>query len=513
MAHLLVSWIAYRHDFIYTAGQKAASGINETGPTVQFHQHFYAGGGYDKHVLLYANPQQELQTEHLANLLRRQHPERAVQAELLEVRDIISLAEITSKIETWLLQHREHELTLYFSPGTSIMQLSWFIAHTTLGLNTHLVQTREGKFNPDGCPSMMELDVTQSAVPMTAIVREQQVAARTAASAPALRAARRSQATAEAPPATPGKFLLLPGLQRVYNLADKVAGADKLTVLVRGESGTGKEHLARTVHDKSVRCRQPYLPLNCAAFTDSVLESRLFGYVKGAFTGADKDTKGLFELAHGGTIFLDEIGDISPALQATLLRVVQTGEIQPLGGQPRHVDVRVVAATHADLLERCQQGIFRWDLYYRLAVAELELPALRELPQGEREQLLDFFIHQKQTSLRRTVPLELAPATRQQLLNYPFPGNVRELENLVETLYVFSEPGQLVLPADLPRRLHIRAVGAGKTTSLTLAAAVAAHVALVVAQCGGVKRQAAQLLGIDVRVVAKHLKQHKEAVA
>ena len=235
--------------------------------------------------------------------------------------------------------------------------------------------------------------------------------------------------------------------------------------------------------------------------------------MKGAFTGADKDTQGLFEQAHGGTILLDEIGDISPALQAVLLRVVQTGEIQPLGGQPRQVDVRVVAATHADLLERCQQGRFRWDLYYRLAVAELELPALRELPPGEREQLLDFFIRQKQASLHRTVPLELAPATRQQLLDYPFPGNVRELENLVETLYVFSEPGQLILPADLPRRLHVRAGGVGGATSLTLAAAAAAHVAQVVAQCGGVKRQAAQLLDIDVRVVAKHLEQHKQAAA
>ena len=511
MAHLLVSWIASTHDFVRPVGEKAAVSVNESGPTMQFHRYFYAAGGYDKHVLLFASPQHELQTEHLATQLRRQHPGRVVQVELLELQDVISLAEVKGKIETWLLQNREHELTLYFSPGTSIMQLSWFIAHTTLGLNTHLVQTREGKFNPDGCPSMMELDVTQSAVPMTAIVREQQVAARTAAPILRPRPARRSLAPVEALPATPVAFLLLPGLKRVYGLAAKVAGADKLTVLVRGESGTGKEHLARTVHDKSGRCRQPYLPLNCAALTESVLESRLFGYVKSAFTGADKDTKGLFELAHGGTIFLDEIGDISPGLQAALLRVVQTGEIQPLGGQPRHVDVRVVAATHADLLERCQQGRFRWDLYYRLAVAELELPALRELPQAEREQLLDFFIQQKQMSLRRTGPLALAPTTRQQLLAYAFPGNVRELENLVETLYVFSEPGQLVLPADLPRRLHARAAGVGAVASLTLDAAATAHVVAVVAQCGGVKRRAAKLLGIDVRVVTRHLEQHKQA--
>ncbi len=517
MAHLLVSWIARNHDFL-TNEKGGFQAVDSTGPTAQFHQHFFAANGYDEHVILYADSRQELLAEHLLAYLRHQHPGRAIRTELLPLADVIDLATIKTKVETWLLRHARHELTLYFSPGTSIMQLAWYICHTTLGLRTHLVQTRAAKFSPDKRPALMQLEVTQSTTPVTAIIRENQIAERLArAEAEArpgqLRPARRTAASqpepATAMPGAPG-FLLLPSLARVYQRAGKVAKTDKVTVLVLGESGTGKEHLARTVHEQSPRKNALFLAVNCAALTESVLESRLFGYVKGAFTGADKDTKGLFEEATGGTIFLDEIGDISPAMQATLLRVLQEGEIQPLGGKPRRVDVRVVAATHADLAERCRQGRFRWDLYYRLAVAELELPALRECPTAEREQLLDFFIDRKQRTLTHAAPLVLAQPTRQQLLAYTFPGNVRELENLVEMLYVFSEPGQVVLPADLPRRLQ-QAPPASQL--LSLADASRAHVVRVVAQCGGVKRQAAKLLDIDERVVAKYLREATEATA
>lgn len=329
----------------------------------------------------------------------------------------------------------------------------------------------------------------------------------------ALRSARRvkghpAAAPAAEPAAAPG-FLALPVLASVYRRAGQVAQTDKVTVLLRGESGTGKEHLARTVYGQSARPGQLFLALNCAALTESTLESRLFGYQKGAFTGAIEDTKGLFELADGGTVLLDEIGDISPATQLALLRVLQEGEIQPVGGRPRRVDVRVVAATHTNLEERCRQGHFRWDLYYCLAVAELELPALRDYPVAEREQLLDFLVAAKQHRLRRPARLLLIPETRQRLLAYPFPGDVRELENVVETLYVFSEPGQPVPPTELPRRLL--GSGVGEAALGTLEAATVAYVARAVAHCGGVKRQAARLLDVDERVVAKYLRQQEQA--
>jgi DNA-binding NtrC family response regulator len=511
MAQLLVSWLARSNDFYYEGPNWAYSAVNLEGPTVQFHAHFFAAGGYDEHVILYSEKKQEMLAEHLRTQLLTKHPGRAIRTELLEVLDVIDLAEVKTKVETWLLRHAEHELTIYFSPGTSIMQVAWYICHTTLGLRTQLVQTRAAKHSTDKQPALLRLEVEYSATPMTAVLREAQVAARTQ-SGPGdsgLRPARRTgKATTGQPdaPARPEAFLLTPSLEKVYRRAGQVAQTDDVTVLVRGESGTGKEHLAQTVHQESSRKNAPFLALNCAALTDSVLESRLFGYQKGAFTGADKDTKGVFEEAEGGTVFLDEIGDISPALQTALLRVLQAREIQPLGGKPRRVNVRVVAATHADLEERCRQGSFRWDLYFRLAVAELELPTLREFPVAEREQLLAYFVAKKQVALRRPVPLQLAAATREQILAYPFPGNVRELENLLETLYVFAEAGQAVQPDDLPRRM--RAGGIGRGVSLKLEDVKRLHIVRVVEQCGGVKRQAALLLDIDERVVAKALQEH-----
>ncbi|MDO7886908.1 sigma 54-interacting transcriptional regulator [Hymenobacter cheonanensis] len=515
MAHVLVSWLAYGHDFI-RGENNAFVGVDETGPTVQFHRHFYAVGEYDEHIILYAEARQENLAERLLADLLRRHPGRVIQIELLPVRDIISLREVKDKVETWLLQRPGDELTLYFSPGTSVMQLAWYIAHTTLGLHTHLVQTRAARFGPGGQPELLQLEVAQSVAPVSAIIREQQVATRTASEAPGatLRAARRVKGhpalLPSAEPVAVPAFLALPVLASVYRRAGQVAQTDKVTVLIRGESGTGKEHLARTVHEQSARAGQLFLALNCAALTESTLESRLFGHQKGAFTGATEDAKGLFELADGGTVLLDEIGDISPATQLALLRVLQEGEIQPVGGQPRRVDVRVVAATHTNLEERCQQGRFRWDLYYRLAVAELELPTLRDYPLAEREHLLGFLVAAKQRSLRRPAPLVLAPETRQRLLAYPFPGNVRELENLVETLYVFAEPGQPVPPTELPRRLLPSGIGEEFALG-TLEAATAAYVARAVARCGGVKRQAARLLDVDERVVAKYLRQHRQA--
>lgn len=525
MAHLLVSWIARNHDFHYksTGGFEA---VSPAGPSVQFHEHFFAKGGFDEHILLYSEARQELLAEHLLAYLRGQHPGRRIRSELLPLSDVIDLAEVKTKVETWLVQHAEHEITLFFSPGTSIMQLAWYVCHTTLGLHTHLVQTRAGKFSPDGKPALLGLEVEQSATPVTAIIREAQVAARTStavfegqlsdysltqdtqaryASAPKKGVGRPPRAVE-----LTSNFLLTQSLQAVYRRAGQVAQTDRVTVLVRGESGTGKEHLARTVHAQSSRQAAPFLALNCAALTDTVLESRLFGYQKGAFTGAERDTKGVFEMANGGTVFLDEIGDISPALQTALLRVLQESEIQPLGGTPRRVDVRVVAATHANLEERCGQGHFRWDLYYRLAVAELELPALRERTPQELEQLLAFFIASKQVSLRRPQPLLLSQAARQQVLRYAFPGNVRELENLVETLYVFQEPGQPIELRDLPRRL---AAPSSTGQSLRLADVARQHIVRVVGQCQGVKRQAAKLLDLDERVVAKALREQTELLA
>ncbi|WP_167856587.1 sigma 54-interacting transcriptional regulator [Hymenobacter metallicola] len=489
MAHLLVSWIARNNDFL-TNEQGGFGGVNPQGPNADFHQHYFAAEDLEQHILLYADARQENHAEHLVAYLRRQHPGRDISAELLPLTDVIDLAEVKTKVETWLLAHREDELALFFSPGTSIMQLAWYICHTTLGLRTRLLQTRASRHLVKGQPGLTEMQEERSATPVTAIIREKQLG---------------SGRVTE--PAQYQGHLLPPALKAVYERADLVAQTDKVTVLIRGESGTGKEQLARYVHERSARAGKPFLALNCAALTDSVLESRLFGYQKGAFTGADKNTAGVFELAEGGTLFLDEIGDISPAVQVALLRALQEGEIQPVGGAPRRVNVRVVAATNAPLEARCREDRFRWDLYYRLAVAELEPPPLRDWPAAEREALLDHLLETKRVDLARPIQLRLAAPTRQLLLNYAFPGNIRELENLLETLYVFQPGEELVEPAALPRRLYEPTVAG---SSLRLADVEREHLLRVLALKNNVKRQAALTLGIDERTLAAKLRSYEQ---
>lgn len=491
MARVLVSWIARNNDFL-TNAQGGFGGVNPEGPNVGFHRRYFQAEHLEQHVLLYSDARQEMYAEHLVAYLRRTFPGRAVEAQLLALNDIIDLVEVKTKVETWLLQHRDDELVIFFSPGTSIMQLSWYICHTTLGLNTRLLQTRAQKFVKAGESGLTEIREEHSDVPRAVIIREEKLRKPSPAAADQYRS-----------------HILPPALKAVYDRANLVAQTDKVTVLIRGESGTGKEQLARYVHAQSVRAARPLLTLNCAALTDSVLESRLFGYVKGAFTGADKTTPGLLEQAEGGSVFLDEIGDISPALQVLLLRVLQEGEIQPVGGQPKRVNVRIIAATHAELEDRCRAGHFRWDLYYRLAVAELELPSLREWPPAQREMLLDHLLTLKQRELDRPQPLRLSPATRRQLLAYPFPGNIRELANLLETLYVFQADAE-VEPAHLPRRLRQPPADG---LSLKMADVEREHLLRVLALKNGVKRQAALALDIDERTLAAKLRTYELAAS
>jgi transcriptional regulator with PAS, ATPase and Fis domain len=237
----------------------------------------------------------------------------------------------------------------------------------------------------------------------------------------------------------------------VYENAEKVAQTDEVSVLILGDSGTGKENLAKYIHKNSIRKDKPYITVNCSAFNDQLLESRLFGYKKGAFTGAEKDTSGLFEEANEGTIFLDEIGDISPYMQQSLLRVLQEKEIMPVGGKSHKIDVRVIAATNQYLVKLCQEGKFRWDLYYRLSVVELDIPSLVQRGKDDIKVMIDFFLTQKKKQLKKPTKLTIDKAAMDILLNYTYPGNIRELENIISRLYVFNDEkiGLDVLPKRL----------------------------------------------------------------
>jgi DNA-binding NtrC family response regulator len=242
------------------------------------------------------------------------------------------------------------------------------------------------------------------------------------------------------------------GLKREVDLARKVLDADT-TVLLTGETGTGKELFARLIHANGARARASFVAQNCAALPETLLESELYGHARGAFTGATADRPGLFEQADGGSIFLDEVGEMSLAMQLRLLRVLQEGEIRRLGSSTvRRVDVRVIAATNADLDAEMRAGRFRQDLYYRLNVFPITLPPLRQRPE-DVPALAEHFLRQSSARARRAVP-GFEPAALQRLRAYPFPGNVRELENEVERAVMLCDDGRRIRPEDLSDRVR-----------------------------------------------------------
>ncbi len=291
-----------------------------------------------------------------------------------------------------------------------------------------------------------------------------------------------------------------PAMLEVYTLVARVASG-KSTVLLEGESGTGKELVARAIHTNSPRRDRPFVPVNCAALTETLLESELFGHEKGAFTGAVATKRGLFEAADQGTLFLDEIGDIGQALQVKLLRVIQEQEVRHVGGTASvKVDVRIVAATNRDLAQLVKDGKFREDLFYRLNVVRIVLPPLRE-----RREDIPMLAHHflQKVSFANNQPIRgFVPDTMALLERYHWPGNVRELENVIERT-VSLAPGPLIMPDDLPetvRKAEPMPAG-GDESLLSLDEVEKRHLNRVLRETGGNKVRAAKILGIDRRTL------------
>ncbi|BDG08030.1 sigma-54-dependent transcriptional regulator [Anaeromyxobacter paludicola] len=300
-----------------------------------------------------------------------------------------------------------------------------------------------------------------------------------------------------------------PELQAVYEVV-KRAAPTRATVLILGESGTGKELIAQALHEESERKDKPFIKVNCAALSETLLESELFGHEKGSFTGAIGRKEGRFELADGGTLFLDEIGDISPALQIKLLRVLQQKEFERVGGvQTIKVDVRVVAATNRDLAAEVKTGKFREDLYYRLNVVAVTLPPLRQR-KGDIPALVTHFVEKYAKAYGKDIR-DLAPGTLNALLSHDWPGNVRELENVVERAVVLCKSSQLTAD-DLPPTLRgprpsDRSAGAlipGATLYDIEREAILRTLEIV----GGSTSRAAEILGISVRKIQYRLKEY-----
>ena len=291
-------------------------------------------------------------------------------------------------------------------------------------------------------------------------------------------------------------------MRKIFSIIDQVAQKDS-TVLIQGESGTGKELVARAIHNKSMRNENPFIKINCGALNDNLLESELFGHEKGAFTGAIKQKKGRFELADKGTLFLDEIGDVSTSMQVKLLRVIQEGEFERVGGESTiKTDVRIIAATNKNLNKLISEGKFREDLFYRLSVIPITIPSLRER-KDDILVLVDHFL--KKSAVKNVIGKKIIEQEGLRLLSeYSWPGNIRELENLIERLSVISSEN-VISPELITRHLFSNAGTASSFDNLPLEEAIFNFEKSLIVQAmkkaDGVKNRAAKILGISTSVL------------
>lgn len=285
----------------------------------------------------------------------------------------------------------------------------------------------------------------------------------------------------------------------IYKTVSRVAPTDAL-VLIEGETGTGKELIARMIHTNSARAGKPFVPVDCASLAPTLVESELFGAMKGAYTGSDRDRIGVFEAAHGGTVFLDEIGEIDLNFQLKLLRFLQEREIRPLGSaRPRQVDVRVVAATNKNLRKMVDEGKFREDLWYRLDVVRIQVPPLRERT-GDVPLLAQAFL--KRYNERYGLDAKLMESGLRALCDYTWPGNVRQLQHMIERLVILATGGKITEDAVAEA---LRASTPRDSGGETLADTEAEQIRKVLAATGGNKSRAARILGIERKTLYRKL--------
>jgi transcriptional regulator with PAS, ATPase and Fis domain len=465
---IAVSWIGVRKDF--NAGKVA-----EQSPNYLLHK--ADGYDFDKHIILYNKEAHHLPARLFQQEIIKKFPKHEVEIKELSLIDERDLNEVQNKVGAFIRSLEEHDVRILISTGTSILKIAWYVFSSSYQQHIKLIQYRanHGDFG--------EVDVVKAAEPYTLVMNEQSVLNRKA-------------------PAQIKHFFLPQSIQPLYDRASRIALVDN-TVLIIGDTGTGKEHLANYIHKNSPRKEHPFLVVNCSSFNDEMLSSELFGHVKGSFTGSTGNRTGIFEQAFKGTVFLDEIGDISPFMQQSLLRVLQEKKIQRLGdaGRDISVNVRVIAATNKNLLEKVTEGKFREDLYYRLAVSELEISPLREWPPRDKKDLIEFLVRKKALELGVS-QIVLSESVKIILMNYLFPGNIRELENLIAGLYPFRTTS-LIQIADLPRRVR-----EDKLTSLRWEVVESEHIRRVLRLVEGNQSEACKQIGYAVNTFKARLKQY-----
>lgn len=437
MGKILISWYAYNNDFGVEqkgAVKRKLGTVNENGPTFNMHKYFWNEGNYKKHILLNSNFEKDdlIYFNLLKTELSKQFKGHVIESRDVKINDPINVSEIFSKLNTILAEYTDENVEIFISPGTPAMQTAWYLLGTNYKKNVALFQLRNKEFTADKIkPDKIYVTIESNLLPTNLTVAQK----------------------LESKIKIDKDILITKSLEPIYKKAEQIALTENVGCLIFGENGTGKENLASYIHKKSNRNSKPFITINCAAFSDDLLRSELFGHEKGSFTGAENKKIGLFEMANGGTLFLDEIGDISSKMQVTLLRVLQEKKIQSVGSTREiDIDVRVITATNKDLEDMCEKEKFRWDLFFRLAITTLKIPALRERGKEETLQLIKHFNRMySQKFPNRTTELLITKEAINAMLSYGFKGNIRELENMFIQFYTFCE--KEITLNDLPDRV------------------------------------------------------------
>lgn len=433
MQKILISWEAFREDFetrIFMNKVEREPNVLFTGPTFSLHRDFKFD--YDKHVILNSsdNEKDELLSKKLIDELKNNFPGRNIEGLKIKLEDPLDISEIAKKINSVLRKYGNSSFEIFISTGSPNMRVVWFLVQPNFKQNLRLFQIREARFSEDKKPKKVYVTINEFNPNAYSIIHD-----------------------LASDSSFQEKIYISDTLLPIYEKANLIAETKDVGCLILGENGTGKENLASYIHSKSDRHDKPFIAINCAAYTDELLRSELFGYEKDAFTGANKQRNGVFSEADGGTIFLDEIGDISPKMQVSLLRVIQEKKIQRVGGVTDiPIDVRIIAATNKDLEELCEKETFRWDLYFRLATAVLNVPALRNWTRSDKQNLIKHFVNLYFPEFKnKREKLEFDDESYQVIIDHFYRGNVRELQNLIISLYTFCK--DVVRIKDLPERM------------------------------------------------------------
>lgn len=469
----LISWIATRNDFFvrdkHLREIRAEDKVNEQGPHANLYKHFKF---FDRHILLSQFDQnttdpRRMQSEFLASYLRKEF-NKDVELRYLNISDINDVGGIKGKCDDLVASLKpDGNLSIFISPGTPGMQIAWYLQATEEQENAKIeyFRIRQTQFTADKKSPKKEVLTPISAdyAKGTNII---------------------FQSKKDAPFKTKSQ-------DNTYKRALLVASNNQTTVLIKGDTGTGKEYLAKYIHQKSNRKDVPFIAINCASYHGDLLETRLFGYAQGAFTDAKKSTPGVFEDANGGTLFLDEIGEISSQMQASILRVLEERKVTRVGStKERKIDIRIIAGSHKDLWEMCEQGTFRIDLFYRLAVAELTLPSLQAMSKHEIRKWTKHLINERRKNWGKTI--KISEEVWEYLENHEFIGNLRELRNIIDNFFLFAEGGIAQL-YHIPKRKRITL---SNQANLTMKEIQKRHAKLVLDDSDGNKSLAAKRLGI-----------------